>query len=478
MNTPTTSSLTRRDFGRTIVTGGAALGLLGSLPRSVRANPIGRRLRIACVGAAGKGWDDLRAISGEGQLHDVVALCDIDHRDGGQQPPNLAPVQLARSLGIGAAARMFPKAKLYSDFRRMFERENFDAVTVSIPDHMHATVALTALAMGKHVFVQKPLTQTVHEARVMREVARTKGVTTHMGNQYHSSTGYRCAVNVIQSGVLGKVREAYSWLSAKPVWLPDIQSLARGEDPVPKEIHWNEWIGVGQPRAYKTHVFHNFNWRAFKEYGTGVLGDMGCHVMDVVVWALDLKAPTAIRGDVDKVEELIYPDSSIVRYEFPANKYVHEGFRYTWSDGFKKEPPIDKSKLPADFKLPGGGSLFIGDEGIMHCSSGSVPRLYPQEKFRDYTLGPLKQMFADLAAEKLDHYLEWPNAILAGRQASSAFEVSGLLTEIVMLGSIAQRVPGKRLVWDSANLRFDDRAATALVRRQYRKGWEIDALRA
>src|SRR5688572_10381112 len=184
MNIPKTTSMTRREFGKTVAAGGTCFGLLGALPRRARANPSGRRLRIACVGAAGKGWDDLRGVSSEGQLHDIVALCDIDHRDGGQQPPNLAPVQIARSLGIAAAARMFPKAKLYSDFRRMLERENVDAVTVSTPDHMHATVALSAMALGKHVFVQKPLTQTVHEARVMREMARSKGVITHMGNQY------------------------------------------------------------------------------------------------------------------------------------------------------------------------------------------------------------------------------------------------------------------------------------------------------
>jgi predicted dehydrogenase len=480
MNTPLfTVPMTRRQFGKTVAASGALLGLFGSLPSRVRANPSGRRLRIAAVGAGGKGWDDLRGVSDEGRLHDIVALCDIDHRDGGPQPPNLAPVQLARALGIGAAARMFPKAKLYFDFRRMLEREDIDAVTVSIPDHMHATVALTAMAMGKHVWVQKPLTQTVHEARVMREVARSKGVITQMGNQYRSSTGYRCAVQVIQSGVIGKVREAYSFQNSKPVWLPGIKELAVGEDPVPKDIHWDEWIGVGKPRPYKTHVYHNFNWRAFKEYGTGIMGDMGCHVMDVVTWALALGAPTAIRGEVDSVDDQVYPDSSNIYYEFATTPYTHEGFRYTWSDGVrKKEPDIDKSAFPEGFKIPNGGSMFFGDKGVLFASQGSPPRLYPQEKFRDYTVGTLKQMWADLAAEKLDHYREWPNAILAGRQANSSFEVSGPLTEVVMLGTIAQRIPGKRLVWDAARLRFDDPAATALVRRQYRKGWEIDALRA
>ena len=477
-NPPFSSPMTRRQFGKTVAVGGAWLGLLGSLPHRVVANPTGRRLRIASVGSAGKGWDDLRGVSDEGRLHDIVALCDIDHRDGGPQPPNLAPVQTARSLGIVAAARMFPKAKLYTDFRRMLEREDLDAITVSTPDHMHATIALTAIAMGKHVFVQKPLTQTVHEARVMRELAKSKGVVTQMGNQYRSSTGYRCAVQALQSGVLGKVSEAHSFLRSKPVWLPDIRSLAVGENPVPAGIHWNDWIGAGQPTAYKTHAYHNFNWRAWKEYGTGSMGDMGCHIMDVVVWALGLGAPTALRSEISNMDDLVYPESSTVVYEFPATPYTTEGFRYTWSDGLKMEHPIDKSKLPEGFKIPGGGSLFIGEKGIMHASPGSPPRLYPHEKFRDYTVGPLKQMWADLSAEKLDHYREWPNAILAGRQANSTFEVSGPLNEIVMLGTIAQRVPGRRLVWDAAKLRFDDPAATALVRRSYRKGWEIDALRA
>ncbi len=476
MNDPKTTSMTRRDFGKAVAAGGALLGL-SALPSRVRATPAGRRLRIACVGAAGKGWDDLRGVSGGGELHDIVALCDIDHRDGGKQPPNLAPGQLARSLGIGAAARMFPKAKLYTDYRRMLEREDIDAITVSTPDHMHATVAISAMALGKHVFVQKPMTQTVHEARIMREFARAKGVVTHMGNQYHSSVGYRCAVQAIRSGVLGKIREAHSFLNTKPVWLPGIKELAVGEDPVPKDIHWNEWVGVAQPRPYKTHLYHNFNWRAWKEYGTGSMGDMGCHIMDVVVWALELGAPTALRAEVSNMDDLVYPEASTVVYEFPATRYTHEGFRYTWSDGLKKESPIDKSLFPEGFKLPSSGSLFTGDEGWMLASPGSPPRLYPQEKFRDYTVGPLKQMFGELGAEKLDHYLEWPNAILAGRSANSSFDVAGPLTETVMLGTIAQRAPGRRLVWDAARLRFDDPAATALVRRQYRKGWGIDALR-
>ncbi len=478
MNPCDTTALTRREFGKTVGIGGAALSLLSAFPNRMRANPSGRRLRIACVGAAGKGWDDLRGVSGEGEIHDIVALCDIDHRDGGAQPPNLAPGQLARSLGIGAAARLFPKAKLYTDFRRMLEREQIDAVTVSIPDHMHATVALTAMGLGKHVFVQKPMTQTVHEARVMREFAKAKGVVTQMGNQYRSSTGYRCAVNVVQGGVLGKIREAHSWQTTKPVWLPGIKKLAVGEDPVPKDIHWNEWVGAGSPRPFKTHVYHNFNWRAWKEYGTGMLGDMGCHVMDVVVWALELGAPTALRAEISNLDDLVYPDESTVTYEFAQTRHTHEGFRYTWSDGLKKEPPIDKSKFPEGFKFPSNGSLLMGDEGWMLASAGAPPRMYPQEKFRDYTVGPLKQMFADLGGEKLDHYREWPNAILAGRPANSSFDVSGPLTEIVMLGTIAQRVPGRRLVWDAAKLRFDDPTATAFVRRHYRKGWEIDALRA
>lgn len=470
---PTDSPLlSRRAFTKTAVAGAAAAAT-GVLQSRIRASSADRRLNIACVGAAGKGWDDMMGVSGEGTRHDIVAICDIDHRDGGEHPGNLKPVQLARPLGIGAAARQFPRAKVYRDFRRMLEQRDIDAVTVSTPDHMHATIALSALALGKHVFVQKPLTQTVHEARVLGEAAVRKGLVTQMGNQNHSGAGYRCAVQVIRSGVLGRIREAYSWVSAPPVWPANV-AAPQPEEPAPADIAWDLWIGVGRPRPYRRHAYHNFNWRAWKEYGTGMLGDLGCHVMDSVVWSLELGAPRSVRAKVSGIHPEIYPDWSIVEYKFPGTKHTVDGLRYTWCDGTK--PVIAPELVPAGLTLPASASFLIGEKGSMIVSPGSAPRLFPQADFRDYSLTELKRMFAEFAAEKRDHYRMWTDAILAGTAANSPFDYAGHLTEIVMLGTIAQRVPDRILRWDAAALAFDDPAATALVRRQYRPGWEIEAL--
>ena len=199
---------TRRKALKTIVAFGAlAPTHLHSQIKRISPNS---KLNIACVGVGGKGWDDMRAVSDHGKLHNIVALCDIDQRDGGEQPKNLAGGQAARALGAGKARAMFPKAGVYEDFRKMLEQKDIDAVTVSTADHMHATIAITAMELGKHVYVQKPLTQTIHESRVIRKVAKETGVVTQMGNQGHSTVNYRCAVDVMRSGIIGKVREVHA----------------------------------------------------------------------------------------------------------------------------------------------------------------------------------------------------------------------------------------------------------------------------
>ncbi len=463
-------AFTRRQLVRTFVFGGALAPL--AIHRRARAASPSSRLRLGCVGVGGKGWEDLIGSSGNGESHDVVALCDIDHRDGGDQPDNLGKGQAARPLGFGEATRKFPGAKRYADFRRMLEQKDIDAVTVSTPDHMHATIALSAMALGKHVYVQKPLTQTVHESRVMREFARARGVVTQMGNQMHSSAGYRCLVDVIRDGIIGKVSAAHCWVS--PSNWPQGIGMPEGEDPIPAGIHWDLWLGVAKPRPYKHQVYHNFNWRGWQEFGCGSLGDMGCHVMDPVVWSLELGPPKLISAQVSGVNDQTFPVWSIVDYEFPATKYAADGFRLTWYHGGKL-PPIEVARMPEGQKLPGAGSIFVGEKGtLVTAHSPSIPRLYPQEDFLDYSRTALKQAFAEMAPQ--DHYRMWTDAILAGKQANSHFDYAGPLNETVILGTIAQRLPERRLSWDAKSMTFDDPAATALVRRQYRKGWEIEPL--
>ncbi|QNN22618.1 Gfo/Idh/MocA family oxidoreductase [Planctomycetales bacterium ZRK34] len=464
---------TRRTFIASVGYAGAVLPLVS--PRLVRAVSPSSKLNLASVGCAGKGWEDLISASGQGKLHNVVALCDIDHRKSGDQPGNLHPAQAKRPLGIGAAAEKFPDAARYADFRKLLDNaKDIDAVTVSTPDHMHATIALTAMSLGKHVYCQKPLVQTVHEARVMRKVAAEKKLTTQMGNQFHTSIGYRCLVKVIQSGAIGKVREAHAW-TGSPSWPQGIDRPA-GSDPIPEGVHWDLWLGVAHPRPYKKHVYHNFNWRGWKEFGTGALGDMGCHVMDPVTWALDLGQPTTIHADTDEPFAETYPKWSQVHYEFAPTPYTAtEGLKLTWYDAGRK-PPIELARTPKGYKLPGTGSMFIGEKGVLITSHApTAPRLYPQEKFQDYSRTTLRDTFKSFAPE--DHYRNWTDAIIAGKLAASNFDVAAPLAETVLLGTIAQRLPGQKLSYNSESMRFDGNAkADALLRREYRAGWQIPEL--
>lgn len=464
---------TRRTFIASVGYAGAALPLASG--RLVRAVAASSRLNIASVGCAGKGWEDLNSSTGEGKLHNLVALCDIDHRHGGTQPSNLFPGQAARPLGLGAAADKFPKAEVFADYRRMFDQvKDIDAVTVSIPDHMHATVAVTAMSLGKHVYCQKPLAQTVHETRVMRKVAAEKKVITQMGNQFHTSIGYRCLVQVIQSGVIGKVRQAHAW-TGSPSWPQGIDRPA-GEDPVPQGVHWDLWLAASRPRPYKQFAYHNFNWRGWKEFGTGALGDMGCHVMDPVHWALELDRPTTISAETDEPHEETYPKWTQVHYEFSPTKYTApERLKLTWYEAGRK-PPIELLQAPKNYKYPHTGSLFIGEKGVLLTShSPTAPRLYPEDKFQEYSRTTLRDLFKSFEAE--DHYRNWTDAIVANQPAASNFDVAAPLAEIVLLGTIAQRLPGQTLSYDAASMRFENNpAADALLKREYRAGWRVPEL--
>ena len=461
---------TRRRALKTIVAFGAlAPTHLHSQQKKISPNS---KLNIACVGVGGKGWDDMRAVSDHGKRHNIVALCDIDQRHGGEQPPNLAAGQARRALGAGAAREMFPKAIVHEDFRKMLEQKDIDAVTVSTADHMHATIAITAMELGKHVYVQKPLTQTIHESRIIRKVAKETGVVTQMGNQGHSTVNYRCAVDVMRSGIIGMVREVHTWTSS-PSWK---QGIGRpdGSDPIPKGVNWDLWLGVAEPRPYKKHTYHNFNWRGWQEFGTGALGDMGCHIIDPAVWSLELGAPTSVIAKVKGPSQETYPVASTVHYTFKGTAHTTDKLDLYWHDG-GNQAPQEYAKI---IGRNGNGSLFIGEKGQVVLKHGpGIPRIYPLDDYKDYSQTTLKELYKNYASEKLDHYQVWTDAILNGKQANSHFDYAAPLNETVMVGTVAQRLPDRELRWDAPALSFDDAEATALVRRPYRKGWEIDALK-
>ena len=424
----------------------APAGLPMLLPGLSRAASPNEKVNIAGVGVDGKGWSDINSVS---RRQNVVAICDVDEK------------RMAR------AAKRFPEARVYTDWRKLLEQKNIDAVTVSTPDHMHAPIAMSAMQLGKHVYVQKPMTHSVFEARQLRLAAKEFGVVTQMGNQHHSGTGYRTLVKLIRDGAIGKVTEAHAW-SNRPSWPQGMKSRPKGRGDVPANLHWDNWLGVAPARDYVEKVYHPFRWRGWVDFGTGALGDMACHIMDPVFWALELTAPLRIWSDGPAPNAESYPNQSVIHYEFPATKRTAgQTLRVTWHDGGNL-PKRELVPLPEGVKTPDNGSLYIGERGVLLCRHIGTPQLLPAEKFADYPIEPVK---AD------NHYMQWTNAIRGETETSSHFDYAGPLTETVLLGNLALRFPGRKLEWNAADLKVTNVAeANRYVRREYRKGWQVKQL--
>jgi predicted dehydrogenase len=428
--------------------GGVALG------EGKKESP-NERIRIAGIGVGGKGDSDIKQA---GHLGDVVALCDIDDNTLGRQ------------------AEHFKNAKKYNDFRKMLEAEgkNIDAVVVSTPDHTHAAAAVMAMRMGKHVYCQKPLTHTVYEARLMRELAAEKKLCTQMGNQGTTENGLRRAVEIIRAGVIGPVREVHVWTN-RPIWpqAPKVTQRPKPED-CPKHVHWDEFLGPAPERPY-ARGYHPFAWRGWWDFGTGALGDMACHTANMAFMALKLQHPTSIQAEAGDVNPETCPSYARIVYEFPA-RGDQPALKLFWyegkKDGKKMLPPVEITK---DLKLPDSGSLLVGDKGMLYSPNdyGARFELIPNE---------LKAA-ADKVPETLPRNgkgdqgqkAEWIEAIKSGKPeiALSNFGYAGMLTETVLLGNVAIRV-GKRLEWDAPVLRASNcPEADQYIRTEYRKGWTL-----
>lgn len=434
------TSLSRRSFLRA---GAASVLTAASYGRVYGAND---KLRLASVGVGGKGWDDLTQVSKSPHVS-VVAICDVDE----SQP------------FLGRAATKFPAATRFTDWRKLLDKASeFDALTVSTPDHMHAPVSLPAMQLKKHVFCQKPLTHTIHEARQMRLAARKYGVVTQMGNQIQSAAEYRTAVKAVHDGVIGKVKEVHSWQAGAMKWLMT-DDRPPGMDPVPETLHWDEWLGVAPERPYKKTVYHSFNWRAWRDYSNGQLGDFGCHILDPVFMALGLTAPLTVRGESSELNREVWYKWSVVSYEFPGSeRTAGKTLKLTWHDGEGKYPSAEKLGLPAKVKLPGSGSLLIGERGSLMIPHVAMPYLVGESS-------------GDKAIEKVagvDHYVGWADACRGEGKTTSNFDYSGPLTETVLLGTVALRVPGETIRWDAAAMKTDSDKANGWLRKKYRKGWE------
>jgi len=413
------------------------------------------KLNIAGIGVGGQGGGDIARMASE----NIVALCDVDWE------------RAARTF------KKFPDTPRYRDFRIMLEKQkDIDAVVVGTPDHVHAVAAMTAIHLGKHVFCEKPLTHTVFEARTLAESARRAGVATQMGNQGHAMESIRILCEWIWDGAIGEVTEVHAW-TPHPVW-PQGIGRPLESPPIPESLSWDLWLGPAPARPYHPCYLPQ-KWRGWWDFGTGGLGDMGCHIFDHIVWSLRLGAPTSVEASYstfvpdkmtwDKPKNTeTYPRASIVTYKFPAR----EGFRpltLIWYDGGLMPPHPEE--LPDDIKMGDtyGGALYVGDKGKILCGSHGANglRIWPEQRMQEY-LRPPKTL-----PRSVGHYKEWITSCKGGEPAASNFDYAGPLTETVLLGNVAIRT-GVKLYWDSENMRFPNHPeADRYLHRQYREGWSL-----
>lgn len=426
--------LDRREFLGLATTSALVLGLPRAQGNNLSAN---EKLQIGIIGTANRANANIADVAHE----NIVAVCDVD------------------SNYLHAAQQRFPKAKGYRDFRKLLEQKGIDAVVVSTADHTHAPAAAMAIRQGLHVYCEKPLSHSVHEARVLAELAAKHKVATQMGTQIHASENYRRVVEVIQSGAIGPVRAAHVWCDK--TWSNGKFRVGQA----PAHLDWDLWLGPAPQRPYSENV-HPANWRRFWDYGGGTLGDMACHLVDVVFWALELRHPTSVWAEGPPVDPVGTPAWIIVHYEFPA-RGSQPAVQLTWSDGGKK-PDILHELNEGGGKLArwGMGQLFIGDKGML-ASNYDQLILLPKDRFADY------KRPSPTIPRSVGHHREWLNACKTGSPTTCNFDYAGALTESVLLGNVAYRL-GQKINWDAIKLQATNAPqADQFIQREYRKGWTL-----
>jgi predicted dehydrogenase len=426
------------------------------------------KLNIAIIGVAGKGINPTIETTEES----VLALCDVD--DQRVADTRSGDSDYSRLFNDAIIKHEKKGAKWYKDYRILLEElgDKLDAVIISTPDHMHYPIAMSAINMGLHVYLEKPLTHTVEEARLLTAAAKEKGVVTQMGNQGHSNGGTRLVKEWLDAGVIGKVREVHSWTDRPAIFwkqgmgAPDHSKFIPVQ---PKTLRWDLWQGVAEPRAYDP-AYVPFAWRAYIDYGCGALGDMACHIMDSAFWGLGLGSPTSIEAVTTTSNGYTFPVSSIVSYEFPSID-GRPPVTFKWYDGDLRPPvpKILKGVNPFEGDYHGNGTLIVGEHAVILTDTYSrVARILPEPVFRELrpTLPP--RTIPRIRGTHLEDFL---NAIRNGGQATSDFSYSGPFTETVLLGTIAQRL-GRKLDFDGKAGKFmDDPEANAMLSKSYPDGW-------
>ena len=362
------------------------------------------------------------------------------------------------SNNLATAHKLHPNAKVFSDYRKLFDEMGsaIDAVIVSTPDHTHAPASLMAMEMGKPVYCQKPLTHHVSEARAMRKMAEDKNLVTQMGIQIHSWKEYRGAVLLIQSGIIGKVSCVRAWSNKN--WGYD-GPAPLGSDPIPANLDWNLWLGTSSERPYKDKIYHPAQWRKLLDYGCGTLGDMGVHIFDTPYTALGLDVPRTIKCKCRKPTGFGHPEHNIVTYQFPGTRFTADTLKWVWYDGTDAPKNHKQLILPDNEKLPEQGAMFIGEKGRLLLPHISYPKLIVNGKYE-------KTDFPEL--DEADHYHQFVDACLGKDVSSAPFSYSARLTESILLGVVANRFPNKTLHWNNEASKFSHTEANKYLDAEYR----------
>ena len=444
-------NVSRREFLKTASLASAATLAFPYVMRAQNGTSPNSRLNIACCGVGGRGASAVAGLTSE----NLVAFCDVDDAT--------AAATFALHPEIGSDRR-------FKDFRVMLDKmgSQIDAVTVSTPDHMHFPIAMAAMALGKHVFVEKPLTHTIAEARKLASTAREKRVATQMGNQGHAGNGCRVLKEWVDAGVLGDVTEVHSWTN-RPIWPQGVKAPDHSKmmPVVPPTLDWDLWLGVATPREYDP-AYLPFTWRGFWDFGTGALGDMGCHILDGAYYALELGSPAHVEAVSAKQTSVSAPTASMVHYQFPARGSMPP-VKLSWYDGGLK-PSLPDALEPGRL-LDSNGTLLIGSKATVFADTYyDKVTIIPDTKMAELTPTLPGRTIPRVG---MSHFLEWVRACKGGVPAGSNFDYASGLAEVALLSNLAIRAR-RPIEWDGAAMRVTNlESANQFVTKTYRPGFGV-----
>ena len=447
-------SQSRRKFLQAAATAAVAAPFL--IRCSSGGKSPGSKLNHACIGVGGMGWQDLNKFKEDPNVQ-IVAICDVD------------------SDNLKKASEALPGARTYSDWRELLDKEedNIDSVNVTVPDHNHFIIAWNFIRKRKHVYCQKPMCHDVEEVRLLTEASVRYGVITQLGTQVASRPGDRAGVKLIKDGVIGKIKHAYL-CSNRPGAVENYRlpgpRPAQGQD-APPNLNWDLWLGTASVRPYAPEIYHPMKWRAWLDFGTGWSGDIGCHIFDAVWKGIGLKPPVSVIAEVQESWKNaadrradVWPQGDHITWMFPGNDMTDSNFLpLEWFDG-EFYPPSEIMNLYTGSEYPAESAMLTGTEGALLIPHGGMPVLLPQDKFINYKVPEF---------EAGNHYHSFVVACLGGPKTESHFAQTGPMTEAILLGTVAIRVPGTKLDWDADKMKFTNfQEAEKYLRRTYRKGWK------